>query len=85
MKFTLEGIEVPFLKDHELKSNIILNPQQITGNLTKETQDAMIKTLTEMGAPPEQARELLIQTGWNVEMASSILFESSQLNRTFSN
>lgn len=85
MKFSLEGIDVPFLKDHEIKKNIILNPQQVTNNLTKEQQDAMIKTLVDMGASPQQAKELLVQCGWNPEMAASMLFETSQLNRTFSN
>lgn len=85
MKFTLENFEVPFLKDHELKKNIILNPQQVTSHLTKEQQDAMIKTLTDMGASPQQAKELLEQCGWNAEMAGTMLFETSQLNRTFSN
>lgn len=79
MKFPLENFEVPFLKDHEIKKNKILNPHQVTSHLTKEQQDEMIKKLTDMGATPEQARELLVQTAWNADQAASLLFEMSQL------
>lgn len=80
MKFPLEDVEVPFLKEHELKKNIVINPEQIASNLTKEQQDEMIKSLTDMGASPEQARELLVQTGWHPEQAAALYFDMSQLN-----
>lgn len=80
MKFPLEDVEVPFLKEHELKKNIVINPEQIANNLTVEQQEERIKKLTEIGASPQQARELLIQTAWNPNQAVALFLEMSNLD-----
>lgn len=85
LKFSHEGIEVPFLKDHEIKKQARKGDSLTSSGLldssvepSKAEQDEMVKKLVEMGASEDQAKTILKRTGWNVEVAASTFFEMLQ-------
>ena len=43
--------------------------------LTQEKKKEMIQKLLDMGASEEQATKLLTQSGWDLEVAATLLFD----------
>jgi len=88
LRFTGENVEVPFLKDHEIKksahkgglgdSSLSQSGVENTAEPDEAKKQEMIKKLEEMGATKEQATALLKKTWWNVEVAASAFFEMQQ-------
>lgn len=78
LKFTQEGVEVPFLKDHEIIKKKD-RPYPINSGQEAEPPQAkkqeMIQKLLEMGATEDQATKLLRESGWDAEVAASMLFD----------
>ena len=82
LKFSLEGVEIPFLPDHQIikkdKPNLLNSSVSSEGSQAEPPQakkQELIKVLVDMGASEEQAINLLKKSGWNGDIAASMLFE----------
>lgn len=81
LSFPHEGVNIPFLKDHEIKKESNKHAQSIDEEkleLSNEEKEKRISTMVEIGASRTQAQTLLQKCNWNTDYAAAAFYEGGK-------